>query len=122
MKTKEEIMGEFVNEVNKISAAIEMALRRLDSSEKKEKQSVTLRVAYEAEREDTITISRDALCVPQGGTLYMDLDREWAISTRRGGPLAGNAFALNRRYTWILGKDEQDVLCLVPHKKGQSNG
>ena len=39
------------------------------------------------------------------------------IERRSGGAFFNKALCLSSMYDWVLGKDEDDVLCLVPLKK-----
>ena len=39
------------------------------------------------------------------------------IQLRAGGMLIGRAFFLDGNYDWVIGKDDQDCLCLVPMEK-----
>ena len=122
MKTKEEIAWEFEKGAKIIKAALEMAMRRLDSTKDEEKEEETVTLRIEPEREKVITIPQDDLCHLRAGTIYMDEpDGRWAISTRQHSLLADKAFALNSKFNWQLGKDEFGVPCLVPLKK-EKNG
>ena len=115
MKKIEKIL----KEVEAANGWLARALIRLDISMKEEEGTVTLRVQYEAEREDAITIPTTSLYdVREGNTLFLaDPDECWVIATRRLGPLAGKAFYLNTEYDWEIGRDNVDALCLVPIKK-----
>ena len=119
MKSKEEIAWEFERGAKIIKAALEMAMRRLDSmkEEEKEEGTVMLKLAYFSR-----TIQQAELYNVGGGTLYIreKMNREevcGAISTITAGPLAGKAFVLNTNYDWELGRDTESLLCLVPIKK-----
>jgi hypothetical protein len=93
------------------------AIARLEAI-KEEAETVTLRIQYETEREDTITIPQSKLCHMQMGIPTLNTSEEiWAVATRSGGSLAQKAFVLNDEYDWELGRDSEARLCLVPIKK-----
>lgn len=103
-----------------IKLAMETALMRLDSltKEKVEEETVTLQI--EPEREGVIAIPQTSLCDLKDGYLYINDDIIgpcWGIAMRTTGPLAEKAFLLNEEYNWVLGRDNELRLCLVPIKK-----
>ncbi len=41
------------------------------------------------------------------------------LQVRNSGILEDKAFWLNGHFNWILAKDDEDCLCLIPRKKGR---
>lgn len=116
MKITEELRKELLASKERL----ERALNRLNSIKDEEEETITLRIPYEAEREDTKTIPQTSLCDLKDGYLYIQdelIGVRWGIAMRTTGPLAEKAFLLNEEYDWELGKDDDSRLCLVPIKK-----
>lgn len=89
--------------------SIEKNIEELNRLDEEEEEPVTLRVAYETERDDIITIPQTSLYSV----------KKWKVTPRGEGLLAGKAFRLNDEFDWEIGKDEKNVLCLVPIKKDE---
>jgi hypothetical protein len=115
MKTIEEIRKELLVAKENIEEKLEI-LNRLEDEE--EEGTVTLRIQYETEREETITIPQSKLCTIDKVALHIiGTTYNISITRRKFGPLAGKALYLNDSYHWELGADDEGVLCLVPIKK-----